>query len=107
MLGQVHALAHITGGGIGGNLIRVLPENVEAVVEPGSWEWPGLFSYIRDAGKVSLEEMREVFNLGIGMIAVLPRTSVDLARAAARAAGVETWVIGEVRAGPHQVRFTA
>ncbi len=106
VLGQVHALAHITGGGIGGNLIRVLPENVEAVVEPGSWEWPGLFSYIRDAGKVNLEEMREVFNLGIGMIAVLPRTSVDLARAAARAAGVETWVIGEVRAGPHQVRFT-
>jgi phosphoribosylformylglycinamidine cyclo-ligase len=107
VLGQVHALAHITGGGIAGNLVRVLPEHVEAMVEPGTWEWPALFRFIGEAGSVGRDEMRAVFNLGVGMIAVLPRTAVDLARAAAGAAGVETWVIGEVRAGERQVRFAA
>ena len=107
VLGQVHALAHITGGGIAGNLVRVLPESVEGVIEARSWEWPALFQFLQQAGSVGIDEMREVFNLGIGMVAVLPQASVDLARAAARAAGVETWVIGDVRAGARQVRFSA
>ena len=105
VLGQVHALAHITGGGIAGNLVRVLPESVRAVIESGAWEWPPLFQFLQRAGSVGGGEMHEVFNLGIGMIAVLPPASVDLARAAARAAGVETWVIGAVSAGAREVRF--
>jgi len=105
VLGQVHALAHITGGGIGGNLVRVLPENCRATVNMKAWERPALYKFLQQAGNVSEPEMREVFNLGIGMIAVLPAASVDLARAAARVAGVETWVIGMVEAGARDVRF--
>jgi len=105
VLGSMHALAHITGGGIAGNLVRVLPERVMAVVEPSSWPRPALFQFIQQAGKVDEAEMRDVFNLGIGMIGVLPAAAVAAAQAAARAAGVETWVIGDVRAGARDVRF--
>ena len=107
VLGRLHAVAHITGGGIPGNLIRVLPAGAEAVVEAGSWEWPALFRALQEGGKVSTAEMRDVFNLGIGLIAVLPRDAVEAARAAATADGVETWVVGRVKAGSQGVRFTA
>jgi phosphoribosylformylglycinamidine cyclo-ligase len=105
VLGRIHALAHITGGGIPGNLVRVLPEGCEAVVDPVSWTWPQLFRLLQEAGKVSTDEMRDVFNLGAGMIAVLPADAVAAARAAATADGVATWVLGEVRAGTTGVRF--
>ncbi|MDQ2670235.1 MAG: phosphoribosylformylglycinamidine cyclo-ligase [Gemmatimonadota bacterium] len=105
-LGAVHGLAHITGGGIAGNLVRVLPQGVEAVVDASSWSLPPLFRFLQDAGRVSREEMREVFNLGIGMIAVAPPGSVDPVRAAAAADRVDTWVLGEVRAGSRAVRFS-
>jgi phosphoribosylformylglycinamidine cyclo-ligase len=105
VLGRVHALAHITGGGIAGNLVRVLPPAVDAVVEAGSWELPPLFRFLEDAGAVALDEMREVFNLGVGMIAVLPPAAVAAAQSAAAAAEVPTWVLGEVRTGGGRVRF--
>lgn len=105
-LGSVHGLAHITGGGIAGNLVRVLPQGVEAVVDASSWSLTPLFRFLQDAGRVSREEMREVFNLGVGMIAVAPPGSVNPVRAAAAADGVDTWVLGEVRAGSRAVRFS-
>jgi phosphoribosylformylglycinamidine cyclo-ligase len=105
VLGRVHALAHITGGGIAGNLVRVLPEGVEAIVDAASWPRPALFRFIQEAGRVEEAEMRDVFNLGLGMIAAVPPDAVDAVRAAARAAGDETWVVGEVRAGSRAVRF--
>ena len=105
VLGHMHALAHITGGGIAGNLVRVLPEGVEAVVSGAAWPRPALFQLIQGGGRVGEEEMREVFNLGVGIIAALPAAAVDAAQAAAAAAGVATWVIGEVRAGARTVRF--
>ncbi len=106
VLGRVHGLAHITGGGIAGNLVRVLPDGCEAVVDPGTWELPPLFRLLQDAGGVALEEMRNVFNLGVGLIAVLPPDAVAAAQAAARTAGVATWTMGEIRRGPRAVRFT-
>ncbi len=102
---EVHALAHITGGGIPGNLVRVLPEGIEAVIDPAAWPLPPLFRFLQEAGKIGNEEMREVFNLGIGIIAVLPKQAVADARNAADAAGVETWVIGDTRRGNCSVRF--
>ncbi len=105
VLPRLHGLAHITGGGIGGNLVRVLPEGVEAVVDPGAWNWPGLHRVLQEAGRISTDEMREVFNLGLGMIAVAPPEAADAVRAAATADGVETWIVGEVRAGTRGVRF--
>jgi len=102
-----HGVAHITGGGIPGNLVRVLPDQCEAVVESGSWTLPPLFRYLRDAGKVSTEEMRDVFNLGVGLIVVLPQAAVAGAESSARAAGVPTTIIGEIRRGPTGVRFSS
>lgn len=105
MLDQMHGLAHITGGGIPGNLVRVLPDRCEVVIDSASWQWPPLFRVIADGGGVSLNEMREVFNLGVGMIAVLPPASVGAAQAAAQRAGVATWVVGHVRSGLKRVIF--
>lgn len=106
MLSRVHALAHITGGGIAGNLVRVLPAGCEAVVAAGSWAWPPVFRVLKTAGDVSIPEMRRVFNLGIGMIAVVGRDDVDDTRRSAERAGVRTWIIGEIVAGERGVRFS-
>lgn len=103
---QVHGLAHITGGGIPGNLVRILPKGCAAVVDPASWELPPLFRFLQQAGRVSDSEMRDVFNLGIGIIAVLPPDAVPAADAAARNDGIATWVIGEIKSGPGTVTFT-
>jgi phosphoribosylformylglycinamidine cyclo-ligase len=105
VLDRVHGLAHITGGGIPGNLVRILPPGCQAVVDPASWELPPLFATLQQAGQISTEEMRDVFNLGIGMIAVLPADAVPAAGAAAAADGVTTWIIGEIRRGEPAVRF--
>jgi len=107
VISKIHGIAHITGGGIPGNLIRVLPEECEAVVDPKSWTLPPLFRLLQEAGKVATEEMRDVFNLGVGLMTVLPRAEADAALAAARTAGVEAWVCGEIRRGAQAVRFTS
>lgn len=103
VLGDVHALAHVTGGGIAGNLVRVLPPGVEAVVDAGSWPWPPLFRVLMRAGQVGRDEMRRVFNLGVGMIAVVARQDVETAVRAAERVQVQAWLIGEVRAGSKPV----
>jgi phosphoribosylformylglycinamidine cyclo-ligase len=106
VLGSVHGLAHITGGGIPGNLVRILPAGCEAVIDAGSWTLPPLFRLLQQGGGVADEEMREVFNLGVGMIAVAPPGAVDGLIRAADAAQVETWTLGEIRAGQIGVRFS-
>lgn len=106
VLDRIHGLAHITGGGLAGNLVRMLPPDCLAEIESGSWTWPPLFTLLQEAGDVGIEEMREVFNLGAGMVAVVPPDGVDPVRAAADQAGVSTWVAGTIRTGPVGVRFT-
>jgi phosphoribosylformylglycinamidine cyclo-ligase len=105
VVSAMHGIAHITGGGIGGNLVRILPRNCAATVDPATWELPPLFTTLQQAGQVSTEEMREVFNLGVGLIAVLPPDAVAAAHAAAAADGVPTWVMGEIQRGSQTVRF--
>jgi phosphoribosylformylglycinamidine cyclo-ligase len=105
VLEHMHGMAHITGGGIAGNLVRILPQGCAAMVDSASWELPPLFSTLQQAGQISTQEMREVFNLGVGLVAVLPPEAVDAARAAASADGVTTWVMGEIQAGSRSVRF--
>jgi len=105
VLDQVHGLAHITGGGIGGNLVRILPQDCAATVDPDTWEMPPLFQYLQQAGQISTEEMRDVFNLGVGLVAVLPPAAVAAAQAAAARDGVTTWVMGEIQRGRRAVRF--
>ena len=105
VLGHLHGMAHITGGGIPGNLVRVLPEGCEAVVRSASWALPPLFDVLQRGGSVTTGEMRDVFNLGVGMIVVLPADQVERVQSAARAASVPSWVLGEVVRGPTGVRF--
>ena len=105
VLALMHGLAHITGGGIAGNLVRILPAESQATVDPHSWELPPLFLTLQQAGRVSIGEMRDVFNLGVGLIAVLPPDAVAAAQSAAAADGVPTWVMGEIRSGSRTVRF--
>jgi phosphoribosylformylglycinamidine cyclo-ligase len=105
ILSRLHGLAHITGGGIPGNLVRILPQNCTAVVDPGTWEWPPLFSILQQAGQISTQEMRDVFNLGVGLVAVLPPDAVSAVQAAATEDGVTTWVMGEIQRGSRTVRF--
>jgi phosphoribosylformylglycinamidine cyclo-ligase len=103
---DVHAAAHITGGGLAGNLPRALPEGMRAVVDRATWEVPRIFSEIRRLGEVTDPEMARVFNLGIGMVVVVGSGSVPGARAALRGAGVEGVVIGQVVAGAPGVELT-
>jgi phosphoribosylformylglycinamidine cyclo-ligase len=93
---EVHAFAHITGGGIPGNLVRVLPDRCDGVVHRGNWEEPRIFAAVQAAGDVDDDEMEHVFNLGLGMLAVVPADEVFRALDAVRAAGHEAWVVGEV-----------
>lgn len=72
---DVHAIAHLTGGGFWENIPRVLPDNTQAVLEESSWEWPAVFGWMQQAGNVSRFEMYRTFNCGVGMvIALSPRT---------------------------------
>jgi phosphoribosylformylglycinamidine cyclo-ligase len=95
---DVHAVAHITGGGLPGNLTRVLPPGLDALVRRGAWEEPRIFDEIRRLGDVDDAEMVRVFNLGVGMVMAV--ASADAARcvAAADAAGCPAAVVGEVDA---------
>ena len=69
--GTIRGLAHITGGGLVDNLPRVLPKNCDAVIETGTWRTPAIFQFLQDKGKVDREEMYQVFNMGIGMVAIV------------------------------------
>jgi phosphoribosylformylglycinamidine cyclo-ligase len=92
----LHACAHITGGGIVGNLPRVLPEGLGAVVRRDAWEEPRIFEEIRRLGAVDQDEMDRVFNRGIGMVLVVDAGGVDDALSALHAASHPGVVIGEV-----------
>ncbi len=93
---EVRAFAHVTGGGIPGNLARVLPAGVGAVVRRGAWPEPRIFSEIAAAGSVAPEEMERVFNLGLGMLAVVPAGDAELAISTLGAAGKAAYKVGEV-----------
>jgi phosphoribosylformylglycinamidine cyclo-ligase len=97
--GRLRGLAHITGGGIPGNLPRVLPEGLGAVVDRAAWEVPAVFRTLQTGGKVDRYEMDRVFNMGVGMIAVVRPGDVDAVGARVREAGVSCWRIGSVEAG--------
>ena len=105
VLDRVHAMAHITGGGLPGNLNRALPPSLDAVVDTGSWRIPNTFLALERAGGVPRAEMFRAFNMGVGMVALCDTESVDAVIASARAAAVDAWPLGEVREGSGQVRL--
>ncbi|HMI43322.1 MAG TPA: AIR synthase-related protein, partial [Gemmatimonadaceae bacterium] len=99
VLDRVHALAHITGGGLPGNLDRALPPTLDAVVDTSSWKVPGVFRVLKNAGAVEPAEMYRTFNMGVGMVVIAGPTDVDVILSAAAAAGLAGWMLGSLKPG--------
>ncbi|WP_293393221.1 phosphoribosylformylglycinamidine cyclo-ligase [Nevskia sp.] len=102
----IRGMAHITGGGITGNLTRMFPKGTSAVVDMASWKRPDVFSWLQQQGNVEEDEMRRVFNCGVGFVIVVPRLKADDALAALRASKIKAWMLGEVVKGnPDEVQY--
>lgn len=96
----VHALAHITGGGLIENIPRVLPDHLQAVINTDSWDWPAIFKWIQATGKINNDEMYRTFNCGVGMVACVPEKNRDDVIALLNRAGEIAWEIGYIREKP-------
>jgi phosphoribosylformylglycinamidine cyclo-ligase len=107
VLGRIHAMAHITGGGLPGNLDRALPVSLDAVVDTTSWEIPNVFRALERAGGVERAEMYRAFNMGVGLVVIAPPDAADAVLAAAKDAGERAWVMGHVAPGSGRVRLTS
>lgn len=101
----LHGIAHVTGGGIPANLSRVLPDGCRAVVWRGRWRVPPIFGLIQRRGMVSDDEMFRTFNMGLGMLVVVPRDAAPAAVATLEAAGEQVWIVGEVIPGLREVEI--
>ncbi len=99
----VHAFAHITGGGLPGNVNRALPDDCDAVVYRGRWPEPRIFSEIQADGDIAPDEMEHVFNLGVGMVAVVAPEDVARTIETVGADGHDAWEIGEIVDGAGRV----
>jgi phosphoribosylformylglycinamidine cyclo-ligase len=99
---EVHALAHITGGGLTENLPRVLPPHTVARIDTATWNLPPVFEWLQRNGRVSDAEMRRTFNCGIGMVLCLPADAAEAATARLREAGETVYRIGGIVAGSHE-----
>jgi phosphoribosylformylglycinamidine cyclo-ligase len=103
--GLVHAFSHVTGGGLAGNLARVLPDHIDAAVDRATWRPQPIFALLQQAADVPVEQMELTFNMGIGMVAVVPAGAVDDALALCAQRGVPASVIGSLRDGAGQARL--
>jgi len=99
VLDRVHAMAHITGGGLPDNVDRVLPQTLDAVIEVLSWKVPNVFSVLQDAGSVKPAEMYRTFNMGVGMVVICAPSDVKSVLSASSEAGAEGWILGSLKPG--------
>lgn len=105
---DVHAIAHLTGGGFWENIPRVLPENTKAVIDEKSWAWPAIFNWLQEKGNISRYEMYRTFNCGVGMVIAVPAAEAEKAVSLLTQAGETAWVIGKIEAlgnGKEQVEI--
>ena len=102
---EVRAFAHVTGGGLAANLARVLPPHADAVLDRGTWHPAPVFSLLAERGRVPAPEMERVFNLGVGMAAIVAAGDADRAIGLLAARGVPAWTLGEVTAGSGEARL--
>ncbi len=100
---SVHSIAHITGGGLSGNIPRTLPPGVDAVIDPRRWSRPAVFDWLQAAGRIEDAEMYRTFNCGLGMTLCVAPASVDRALTILAAHGESASVVGEVRPGDRGV----
>ncbi|WP_233646260.1 phosphoribosylformylglycinamidine cyclo-ligase [Streptomyces sp. BSE6.1] len=93
---EVHAFSHVTGGGLAANLARVIPDGLHAVVDRSTWTPGAIFDLVGRTGKVERLELEKTLNMGVGMIAIVPEESTDVALTALADRGVDAWVAGEI-----------
>ncbi|HMH85097.1 MAG TPA: phosphoribosylformylglycinamidine cyclo-ligase [Gemmatimonadaceae bacterium] len=99
VLDRIHAMAHITGGGLPENLDRALPQSLDAVINTSSWRVPAVFRVLQEAGSVEPAEMFRTFNMGVGMVVICAPSDAKAVLSAASAAGVAGWILGTLRSG--------
>ncbi len=92
----VHAMAHITGGGLLDNIARVLPPGCQAVIETSCWQQPSIFNWLQEQGRISTEDMHRTFNCGIGMTLVVPKEDTAAIQQFLNTQAEPSWVIGEI-----------
>jgi phosphoribosylformylglycinamidine cyclo-ligase len=103
VLGTIHAMAHVTGGGLPGNVNRALPSNLDAEIDRESWQIPNLFRQLQAAGGVARDEMFRAFNMGVGMVVIAAPGEVETIVGAAQSKGVRAWPLGRVVRGQGRV----
>ncbi len=96
---DVHAMAHITGGGFYENIPRVLPKGLGAILHAESWKIPSVFQWVSEKAKVSFKEMYRTFNMGIGYVVVVPQADAHKALKTINRMDIDAWVIGEINKG--------
>ncbi|MFN2636240.1 MAG: phosphoribosylformylglycinamidine cyclo-ligase [Gemmatimonadaceae bacterium] len=99
VLDRVHAMAHVTGGGLPENVNRALPQNLDAEIRTSSWKVPNVFKVLANAGAVDPLEMHRTFNMGVGMVVICAASDVEAVISAAAAAGDNAWLVGALKPG--------
>ena len=102
---DVHAFAHVTGGGLAANLARVLPPGTSATVDRGTWCPPAIFGLLAGHGGIGQGEMERVFNMGVGMVALVGADDADRAQRLLASRGIPAWPAGEITSGGEGVRL--
>ncbi|HIW29477.1 MAG TPA: phosphoribosylformylglycinamidine cyclo-ligase [Candidatus Luteococcus avicola] len=92
----IHAMSHITGGGLANNLARVIPDHLGVTIDRSTWTPPAIFQLVQQVGQVSQADIEATLNQGVGMVAILPEDSVEAAQQVLSARGVESWLAGQV-----------
>jgi phosphoribosylformylglycinamidine cyclo-ligase len=95
---EVRSLCHITGGGLLENLPRVLPADTVARVDTGSWQWPAVFGWLQQQGRVETPEMYRTFNCGVGMVVCVPAAQADTCISVLQEHGEHAWQLGHIEA---------
>jgi phosphoribosylformylglycinamidine cyclo-ligase len=93
---EVHAMAHITGGGLAANTARVMPKELQLTMDRSTWDLPELFKFLAAEGQVEQPDLERTFNCGVGMVLLVPPSSMDATIAHLGAEGLQSWVSGEV-----------
>jgi phosphoribosylformylglycinamidine cyclo-ligase len=93
---DMHALSHVTGGGLAANLARVLPQDAFARLDRSTWTPPAVFEVVREVGQVPLADLERTLNMGVGFVAVLPAAQSDLAIKVLKTQGIDAWLLGQV-----------
>ncbi|MGA8255203.1 MAG: phosphoribosylformylglycinamidine cyclo-ligase [Nocardioides sp.] len=99
---EVHAMSHVTGGGLAANLARVMPVELRATLERATWTPQPIFDIVRQVGQLPQADLEMTLNCGVGMVAISPPESIDAQLAVLAEFGIHAWVMGEVDIDPHQ-----